>query len=388
MKQYAEYARQLRQQIHMYPEIGFDLPKTLALVRGELDKMGIAHTEKWGRSSVVGYIGKEDAPITIGLRADMDALPVQEKTDFPYKSLIDGVMHACGHDAHTAILLASAKWLKEHEDELRCRVKLLFTPAEEYTVPGCKELAENGVMDDVDFAVAIHVDVDAKVGQVVCPIAPTHSNSMGFKCRFYGKTAHASSPHKGVDAIMMAMQAINAMQTMVAREIDPIKPTIFNIGAFHGGKTNNVVCDFVEIFGSSRAHEDAITEHMTRRLKEITEGVAAGMGGRGEFEVTKLLPFVLNNPIVGNELRRTAHRLLGDDYLLEKPRKMGGEDFGFLSRKKPCAQFRLGVKPVDFVGKMPPAHNGNFWIDDGCFEVGVKMFTGFVLDAQDGIEGI
>ena len=388
MKEYADYARRLREQIHMYPEIGFDLPKTLALVRGELDKMGIAHTEKWGRSSVVGYIGKEDAPVTIGLRADMDALPVEEKTDFPYKSRIEGVMHACGHDAHTAILLASAKWLKDHESQLRCRVKLLFTPAEEYSTPGCKELAENGVMDDVDFAVAIHVDVDARVGQVVCPIAPTHSNSMGFKCRFYGKSAHASGPHKGVDAIMMAMQAINAMQTMVNREIDPIKPTIFNIGSFHGGKTNNVVCDYVEIFGSSRAHDDAVTEHMTRRLREITEGVAAGMGGRGEFEVVKLLPYVLNDPRVGNQLRRTGHRLLGDGYLLEKPRKMGGEDFGFLSRKKPCAQFRVGVKPVDFVGKMPSAHNGNFWIDDGCFEVGVKMFTGFVLDAQDGIEGL
>jgi len=388
MKQYAEYARKLREEIHMYPEIGFDLPKTLALVHRELDSMGIAHTDKWGRSSVVGYIGKEDAPITIGLRADMDALPVKENTDFPFKSRHEGIMHACGHDAHTAILLASAKWLKEHESELRCRVKLLFTPAEEDITPGRKELAENGVMDDVDFAIAIHVDVDARVGQVVCPLAPTHANSMGFKCRFYGKSAHAGGPHRGVDAIMMAMQAISAMQTMVNREIDPIKPTIFNIGSFHGGHTNNLVCDFVEIFGSSRAQEDEITEHMTRRLKEITENVAAGMGGRGEFEVTKLLPYVINHPLVGGQIRRTAHRLLGDNYLYEKPRKMGGEDFGFLSRKKPCAQFRLGVKPLDYEGKMPAAHNDNFWIDDGCFEVGVKMFTGFVLDAQDGIEGL
>ena len=388
MKQYAEYARRLREELHMYPEIGFDLPKTLAVVHRELDAMGIAHTEKWGRSSCVGYVGKEDAPITIGLRADMDALPVTEQVDVPFKSRHEGVMHACGHDAHTAILLATIKWLKDHESDLRCRIKFLFTPAEEYVTPGCKELAENGVMDDVTFAVAIHVDVDARVGQVVCPIAPTHSNSMGFKCRFYGKTAHASSPHKGVDAIVMAMQAISAMQTMVAREIDPIKPTIFNIGSFHGGKTNNVVCDYVEIFGSSRAQEDAITEHMTRRLKEITESVAAGMGGRGEFEVTKLLPYVINHPLVGGQLRKTGHRLLGDGYLLEKPRKMGGEDFGFLSRKKPCAQFRLGVKPADFVGKMPPAHNDHFWIDNGCFEVGIKMFTGFVLDSQDGIEGL
>ena len=388
MFDYAAYAKALREEIHMYPELGFDLPKTLALVHRELDKMGIEYTDKWGRSSVVGYINPNHPGITIGLRADMDALPIQEMVDVPFKSRHDGIMHACGHDAHTAILLATAKWLTDHIDELDCRVKLLFTPAEEYVTPGCKELAENGVMDDVDFAIGIHVDTDFHVGDIVSVIGPSHSNSMGFKCRFYGKSSHAANPHKGHDAVMMAVQAITAMQNMVCREVNPIKPTIFNIGSIHGGHTNNVVCDFVEIFGSNRCFEDEITEYMTRRLKEITEGVAAMNGGRGEFEVTKLLPYVINDERVAMQLHRTADRVLGEGHIRARERKAGGEDFGYLSRKKPCALFRIGVKPLEIEGKIPPGHNGNFFIDDRCFETGIKMFTGFVMDAMHGIEGI
>jgi len=209
---------------------------------------------------------------------------------------------------------------------------------------------------------------------------------MGFKSRFYGKTAHAGGPHKGKDAIMMAIQAVTAMQNMIDREIDPIKPRIFNIGSFHGGNTNNIVCDYVEIFGSNRAWDDDTTEYMTRRLKEITEGVAAMNGGRGEFEVTKLLPYVIHEPHVTAQVHKTADRVLGPGHVKSKERKMGGEDFGFLSRKKPCAQFRIGVKGLEVEGKIPPVHNDHFDIDNRCFETGIKMFTGFVMDSMNGID--
>ena len=388
MEEYARYAQSLREELHMYPEIGFDLPKTLALVRRELDAMGIAYTEKWGRSSIVGTINEEKKGFTIGLRADMDALPIQEANDVPYKSRHDGIMHACGHDVHTAILLASAKWLEERKDQINCRVKLLFTPAEEYTIPGCEELAKNGVMDDIDCAVAIHVDTNFKVGTITACIGNSHANTMGFKARFYGKTAHAAGQHRGKDAIMMAVEAINAMEIMAMKEIDPIEPRILNFGSFHAGNTNNVICDYAEIFGSSRAHSDEVTEYMARRLKEIVEGTAAMNGGRGEFEIVCQLPYVVNNEYVAKQLRRTADRVLGEGKVMSTPRKLGGEDFGFLSRKKPCAQFRIGVKPVDVKGKIPPGHNDRFNVDNGCFEVGIKMFTGFVMDAMNGIEGI
>ena len=388
MRSYANYAKSLRETLHMYPEIGFDLPKTLALVRGELEKMGIEHTEKWGRSSVVGYIGKEDAPITIGLRADMDALPIQEVIDSPIRSRHDGMMHACGHDVHTAILLATAKWLKDHEDQLRCRVKLLFTPAEEYITPGCKELAENGVMDDVDFAITAHVDPETDTDRIISCLGNTYANSIGFKCRFYGTPAHASVPQMGHDAIMMAVQAIGAMQNMVYREIDPSQLTIFNIGSFHAGNTNNIVCGYAELFGTVRAFEDSVTDHLTRRLEEITASVAAMNGGRGEFEIVKMLPHVVNDDRVVEQIRRTCDRVLGPGHYAQRARRAEGEDFGFLSRKKPCGQFHIGIKPPEQAEALPPLHSDHFQVDDRCFETGIKMFTGFVLDAMDGIDGM
>ncbi|MBP3304624.1 MAG: amidohydrolase [Oscillospiraceae bacterium] len=385
---YAAYAQSLREEIHMYPEIGFDLPKTLAVVHRELDKMGIPYTGKFGRSSVVATINEEKKGFTIGLRADMDALPIQEANEIACKSRHDGIMHACGHDVHTAVLLASAKWLTDHREQIDCRVKLLFTPAEEYVIPGCKELAENGVMDDIDCAVAIHVDPDLYVGTVASAVGDSHSNSMGFKARFYGTTAHAANQNRGKDAIMMAVEAITAMEIMAAKEFPPAEPRLLNIGSIHGGNTNNIICDYVEIFGSCRAYSDEVTACLEQRLRQITEGTAAMAGGRGEFEVTKLLPYVVNNEHVAMQLHRTADRVLGEGRIISMKRKLGGEDFGFLSRRKPCAQFRIGVKPLNAEGRIPPLHNDRFDIDNGCFETGIRMFTGFVMDAMHGIEGL
>jgi len=386
MFDYAAYAQSLREEIHMYPEIGFDLPKTLAVVHRELDKMGIAHTDKWGRSSVVGYINEEKQGVTIGLRADMDALPIQEANNVPYKSRHDGIMHACGHDIHTAILLATAKYLVDHKDEIHCRVKLLFTPAEEYETPGCKELAENGVMDDVDFAVCLHVDTGIQVGCIGAMPGGIGANSTGFKAKFYGKTSHAASQQRGKDAIIMAVEAISAIEMMVAKEISAIKPRILNIGSIHGGNTNNIICDYVEIFGTHRTHEDAVSEYMNQRIKEIVEGTAAVAGGRGEFEVVKFLPHTINNEILVAKVRESAAKIVGEENIIRRNRTLGGEDFGFLSRQKPCMQMKLGVKPKDVEGAIPPVHNERFEADNGCFEVGIRVFVQFIKDHMNGID--
>jgi len=386
MFDYAAYAKSLREEIHMYPEIGFDLPKTLAVVRRELDQMGISYTERFGKSSIVATIHEEKSHFTIGLRGDMDALPIQEEVDVPFKSRHDGIMHACGHDAHTAILLATTKWLWDHKDEISCRVKLLFTPAEEYIEPGCKQMAENGVMDDIDCCIALHVDTTVNVGQVAVNDGDLGSNSMGFKCRFYGSAAHAASQEKGKDAIMMAVQAITAMEIMAAKELKPNEPRLLNIGSIHGGTTNNIICDYVEIFGSCRTHSDEVSAYMENRLRQITEGTAAMAGGRGEFEVVKFLPYRVNHPVVIEKVREAAKAVLGAENVTEKPRRtLGGEDFGFLSRKKPCAFFMLGIRP-EGVTSMPPAHSSRFYMDEGCFAHGIGIMTRFVMDNMNGIQ--
>ena len=385
MFDYAEYARKIREEIHEYPEIGYDLDHTLSVVHRELDAMGIEYTDKYCRSSVVGYINP-GMPFTIGMRADMDALPIQEEVDVPFKSKNPGKMHACGHDSHTAILLAAAKRLKEQEKDLKCTVKLIFSPAEEYVDPGCKHLAENGVMDDVDCAIAMHVAGDEPAGTIIVNDGGgLNGNSATFSVDFYGKSCHAASQHNGKDAILMAIDAVTAMEFMVAKEVDGRKTRVLNIGTFHGGEAPNVVCNHVSIRGTLRTWDDEVNDFILERLEQICNGVAAQCGGSADFKVLKYMPHLIGHPTMQQRLRETAGKLVGPENVTRKQRTMGGEDFAFLSRKKPCGHFKVGSKPVGMVGKNA-GHSTTYQLDNGVFAPAIDMYVNFVLENQNGIE--
>ena len=386
MSDYVSYARNLRHELHTCPEIGFELPQTLAIVRRELDAMGIPYTEQYGKSSIVGTInpGKD---FTIALRADMDALPIHERSGNPYPSQNAGQMHACGHDVHTAQLLAVARRLKDMEHTLRCTVKLLFTPAEEYKISGVERMVEDGVLEEFDCAMACHVCPGMPIGTIGLGEGGINANAMGIMVEFFGKSAHAHSQQNGVDAIRMAVQAYTALEMMIAREIPPEEPVIYNVGAFHGGATNNIVCDHASFFLTTRAWRDDVTAFMEQRTRQICEATAAMCGGTAKVSVTRLLPFVVNDATMLKQLRKTAARQLGEENILVAPRTMGGEDFAFLSRKKPCVFFRLGITdPADPERTSHPLHNDRFDVDERCFETGIPVFVNFVLDHQDGID--
>lgn len=378
MFDYAAYARALRRELHQYPEIGFDLPRTLALVRRELEEMGIPYTEEYGRSGIVATIN-EGKPFTIGIRADMDALPMTEATGLPYASKIDGQMHACGHDMHTAQLLAVGRKLNDMRDSLRCCVKLIFTPAEEYITPGAKEMVEDGLMDTVDCAIACHVDPMKPAGHITLLSGGTNANSHGMRAEFFGKSCHAHSQEKGVDAIRMAVQAYMGMELMLAREIPSRAAAVLNVSTIHGGNTNNIVCDHVEMFLTTRTHSDELTAFMERRIREICDATAKMCGGEAKVTVTKLLPYVINHPVMTANMRASAAAVVDAECIHEGVRSMGGEDFAFLSRVKPCVMFYLGV------GITTPVHSTTFCPDESAFETGIAVFTRFVLDHQDGI---
>jgi len=386
MFDYAAYAVSLRRELHQYPEIGFDLTRTLALVRRELDAMGIAYTEKYGKSSIVATINPEKSHFTIGLRGDMDALPIQEKTGLPFASKNEGKMHACGHDIHTANLLAVARQLNDMRDEIRCCVKLLFTPAEEYITPGCMLMVQDGVADEVDCAVALHVNPTLPVGVVGLSAGGTNSNSMGLEAEFFGKSAHAHSQQKAVDAIRIAVEAYTALEMMLAREVPSTAPSLLNIGSFHGGTANNIIADYAKLQISSRTHSDELTAYMERRIKEICEGIAALHGGSAKVTVTKLLPYVYNDPVMTQRMQATARKLLGEENVKPAARGMGAEDFAFLSRKKPCVMVRLGVQDVNDPSTHNSVHSAVFNADERCFGVSIPLFVNFVLDNQDGID--
>ncbi len=385
MFNYADYARHLRHELHQIPEIGYDLPKTTAVVKRELDAMGIPYTEKYGKGSVVAYLGRPEG-FTIGIRADMDALPIQEASANPYPSTHQGQMHACGHDAHTAQLLAVTRKLKDMESQLRCRIKLIFQPAEEYITPGAKMMVESGVMEDVDCAIACHVSGTMDVGNIGICSGGTNTNSMGIVCEFFGKSAHAHSQQKGVDAIRMAVEAYMGMELMVAREIPSKECFVFNVGQFNAGNTNNIVCDYARMFISARSWTDELSAFMEKRVREICQATAQMCGGEAKVTVTKLIPFVINNDVMVAKLRESARKTLGQDRVHPIARTMGGEDFSFMTRKKPAVMFRLGAGSDDVPESRNPLHNAKMDLDERCFDCGIDVFVNFVLDYQDGIE--
>lgn len=384
MFDYFSYAKEIRRELHEFPEIGFDLPKTLAVVRRELDKMDIPYTEKYGKSSIVATINP-GRPFTIALRADMDALPIREETGLSFASKIEGQMHACGHDVHTANLLAAGRKLNDMRDSLNCCVKLLFTPAEEYTVPGCELMVKDGVTDEFDCAVALHVDPTVNVGQVSIMSGGINANSMGMEAEFFGKCSHANAQQKGIDAIRIAVEAYMGLELMLAREVPSNEPALINIGTFHAGRANNIVADYAKITLSSRTQNDELTKFMEKRIKEICEKTAELYGGSAKVTVTKLLPYVDCDPIMTECMRKTAVRVLGEENILPGKRTMGGEDFSFISRKKPSVMFRLGIG--NHVEKSPaaPLHSSNFFVDEDCFKYSIDLFVNFVTDHQNGI---
>ena len=373
-----DYVIELRRELHQCPEIGFDLPRTLAIVRRELDKMGIRYTERYGRSSIVATINDECDGKTLAMRADMDALPIHEDTGLPYSSLHAGAMHACGHDCHTAMLLGTAKLLKNRERELPCRVKLLFQAAEEYAPGGAKLMCDDGVMEGVDCIIGCHVSVGLDPGKIAFNYGKMYAQSHGFILKVKGKSCHVCSPQCGVDAIAMATQIYTDIQFMRAREIDPKMPCIIGIGEIHGGRANNVVCDEVMMHGTIRTVNEGLDDYIYKRIGEIADAVTSQRGGGYELTTTKNYPLLKNDPDATERLAEIAKRLLGTKNVYsEKVFTMGAEDFAFYRQHAPGVFFNLGAGRDD--DPIAPAHNSKFVVDESGLEFGPKLFVEYAM---------
>jgi len=371
------YIINIRRQLHQIPEIGFELPKTLALVRRELEAIGLPYTETYGKSCIVATLNEGIGNKTIAIRADMDALPVQEETGLSFASTHPGKMHACGHDCHTAMLLGTAKKLKEMEKEIQCCVKFVFQSAEEGP-GGAKTLCDDGLMDQVDMMIGCHLYPDKPSGTVSINKICQNAGSHGFKVHLYGKSCHVAKPHQGVDAIAMAVRVCTDIQIMRARELNPFDPVIIGIGEIHGGKANNVVCDYVMMHGTIRTHSNELDEHIYKRIEQISQGVATDMGGSAIVETTKYYPVLINDTAVADAIIQTAEKIVGRDKLYESPLTMGAEDFAYYTLCKPSAMFCLGAMPAD--GKFAPLHNGKMTVNEDVLDIAPNVFIQFVLD--------
>ena len=370
-----KYAVAIRRKLHQYPEVGFELEKTVALVSGELEKMGIEYTLQYGKGSIVAEIGSGEK--LIALRADMDALPVEEKTDLPYKSKIPGQMHACGHDAHTAILLSVAKYLKTHESELKCRVRLIFQPAEECAVSGAKLLVDNKVMDGVSEIICTHCENLLETGKIGVCVGNYMAACIPATIRFFGKASHATLPQFGIDANAMAVEAYQKMREAVKEEAKDT-PYIWSVGRIQGGHVHNVISDLCEMDISFRFYDMDFAERVGKRVQEICEEIAANYGGRVEINWNMSTGPVINNKEVVDRIISAASKAEIPVEAIES--RMSSEDFGWYLTKAPGALFRFGTRN-EKKGCTTVAHNNDFLMDEDGMKYAIKTFCVCILNS-------
>ncbi|MDR2505088.1 MAG: amidohydrolase [Oscillospiraceae bacterium] len=380
----------VRRHLHMHPELGWDLDETTAYVRQELDKIGVPYEfEKYGRNSIVATVNPQKSVFTIGIRADMDALPIQEKNeDKPYRSKYDGKMHACGHDAHTAMLVGTAKALYEMRDKIDCRVRLIFQPCEESRPSGASVLCESGIMRDIDCIIMCHVNCNDPCGAPSSRAGVTNATSGALKIVTRGKAVHIAAQHKGVDALAMGVRIYEGIQMLLSREADPFDTCVIAVATMHAGTTTATNADQCELGGSIRCLRDSTYAWARKRIEVIARSVCESMGGSCDVEIAENpLPVAVNSDVMYRAFAETCERALGAGSLLQLEPSPGGEDFAYYEREKPGLLFGLGMRN-DELGFNQPAHTSAWDIDERGMENGVRLFVQFVSDHMGGIAGL
>lgn len=377
---------EIRRDLHRHPELGLEEHRTSARVQDLLAELGIEHVGGLAGTGVLGTIrGEAGGTRVVALRADLDALPLEEANDVPYRSTIPGRMHACGHDVHTAILFGAARLLADRRSTLPGTVKLIFQPAEE-TVGGARLLVEQGVLENpaVDAIFGLHVDPGMDVGWVGLRYGQRNASSDNLTVTIHGRSCHGAYPAAGVDAIVAAAQVVTALQSVVSRNVDARNSAVVTLGTIEGGTQGNIVASRVRMVGTVRTLDPAIRELVLRRVREVAEGVAAGLGARAEVEIDPSYDPVINHDAMVEVVRRSAGRLLGEERVVvfDRP-NMGVEDFGFYLTHVPGAFYSLGVRNRE-AGIVHPVHHERFDVDEECLVYGAALQVANVLDALGG----
>lgn len=385
-KQMQEQLVAWRRGIHQYPELGFEEERTSRLVADSLREMGIEIEVGVAETGVVGRIG-EGRP-AVGIRADMDALPIDEANDVPYKSQRPGLMHACGHDAHTSILLGVAKLLNEMPDRPPGEIRLLFQPSEERWRPedghsGGSLMVEQQALDDLDAVIACHVSSDTPVGEVHVCDGFSLAAPDTFEAKIIGEGTHGAAPHNGLDPIWLQAQVVNALQAIRSRRRDPTERSVVTIGAIHAGIAPNVIPSEVIMLGTIRTFEEEARANI-HRLVEEAFALTRHFGGDYELKISTGYPALYNDPGVSELIRQTGRDLLGAENASEGAPIMAGEDFAYMTQKAPGAMMRLGAK-LDDLNR--PHHSPIFDIHEGCLPIGAGVLAESVLRLLKGHGG-
>ncbi len=379
----AERAIELRREIHRYPELGFEEERTAALVERELDGLGIEH-RRVAKTGVVGIVRGALPGKVAGLRADMDALPLTERSGEPFSSTVPGKMHACGHDAHTAMLLAAASVLQGDRANFAGTAVLLFQPAEEGP-GGALPMIEAGAMDDpaIDAVVMLHVDPRLDTGTVGFIAGPCNAAADEFRVTIEGRGGHGAAPHNAIDAIPCAAAVVLALQNIAAREIDPLKTVVVTIGTIEGGYRNNIIADRVHMTGTFRSQDSAVRDGLEEKARRIVTGVAAGYNCTGTLETIYGYPAVVNDA----ELARTFRAYLTETSavpVLSPAATMGGEDFAYFAERVPGLLVRHGIRS-ERAGSIHPGHSPHFRVDESSLAYGIETLVAFARGVGAGV---
>lgn len=370
-----DWAVQTRRALHRIPEHGFEEYKTQAAITGALEAMGIPYETR--RTWVVADIrGGQDGP-TVALRADIDALPIDEPEGCPFRSEHPGWMHACGHDMHMTVQLAAARLLNDMRDQLRGSVRLLFQPAEE-TVGGALPMVEAGVLEGVDAVYGLHVQPYMTVGQMDTRPGCLNGSTDEINLTVRGVSGHAARPHQGVDAVVCAAQLIGALQTLVSRTADPLKPAVLSLGKIQGGEARNVICDRVRIEGTLRTADPALRKLLKAKIRQVCAGIGSAFGAEIEVEIIDGYCALMNTPAEAARALRLGAALLGPENALTRAEpSMGGEDFGYFLEAVPGAFWHLGCSASL---PAPSLHSKDLVPDERCIPIGAAMQCALVLD--------
>lgn len=368
-----------RRALHRHPEVAFHEHETARFIRAVLGEIpGLIISRPTETSVMARLIGNAPGR-TIAVRADIDALPIHEENDVPYRSEIDGAMHACGHDGHTSIALGLVTLLARHREQLSGEVRFLFQHAEELAPGGAEEMVQQGVMDGVDAVIGLHLWAPMPVGRIGIVSGPAMAAPDNFVCTITGEGGHAAIPHNTVDPIAVGAQIVTALQHIVARNVDPLDPAVVSVTQFHAGTAFNVIPNTATLTGTFRTFDATLRERVPALMERIIKGVCDAHGATYEFVVERGYRPVINDPAIAARLERVVERTFGADVLIPTRPTMGGEDFSAYLQKAPGVFAFIGAgNAMEEI--LYPHHHPRFNVDEASLHIGLRYLTAATLE--------
>lgn len=352
-----------RRYMHQYPELSFKEEKTALFIKEKLLSFGLEVKTNIGGYGLVGILKGGQPGKTIALRADFDALPIHDEKEVPYQSKNPGVMHACGHDGHTAALLGTAKALSGFREQLKGNVVFIFQPAEETPPGGAKFMVEEGVLDGVDYVFGAHLDSQTPVGKVTTGKGYQMAAVDKFAITIQGKGGHGARPHDAVDSIVIASEIVNSLQKIVSRSVDPLKSAVVTIGVFQAGSAFNVIADKAVLEGTVRTFDAAVRKQVEERIRSIVDGIVSAFGATASIDYLNGYPALYNHPEETETVRGLLVEEFSEENVAEMEPSMGAEDFSYFLLEKPGTYFRAGSQNEDEATHYPH-HHPKFDIDE------------------------